>query len=150
MNSLYYSSLLTQYVCTEDPILASFKALPKHQPRETDFRIKYKTEICRNWEIGACEFAESCAFAHGYEELRNKCNLGSNYKTKKCKQFHEQGYCIYGNRCQFKHRDQSIDTAPNSPKSHHASCRNSSRDSTKRRLQIFIDIEKRESDSLII
>jgi hypothetical protein len=30
----------------------------------------------------------------------------SNYKTKKCKQFFENGFCPYGSRCQFLHRDE--------------------------------------------
>ena len=143
MHSIYSNSFFMPLDYLEDPSLISLQSLSKHQPREIDFRIKYKTEICRNWELGECEFGESCAFAHGYEELRNKSNMGNNYKTKKCKQFHELGYCIYGNRCQFKHRDTSADTAPSSPKSNMHSKRKSSEDSNKKRLQIFIDIEKK-------
>ncbi|OMJ72859.1 hypothetical protein SteCoe_28599 [Stentor coeruleus] len=75
--------------------------------RETDFKAKYKTEICRNWSQGICEFGEKCTFAHGEEELRNKIYLTTNYRTKKCKQFHEQGFCQYGSRCQFIHREHS-------------------------------------------
>jgi hypothetical protein len=29
----------------------------------------------------------------------------NNYKTKRCKQFFESGYCPYGSRCQFLHRE---------------------------------------------
>lgn len=31
--------------------------------------------------------------------------IPSNYKTKRCKQFFELGYCPYGSRCQFLHRE---------------------------------------------
>lgn len=65
-----------------------------------DFQEKYKTEICKNWVNGHCQFANSCAFAHGKDELRNKTNLP---KTKECKHFSEVGFCAYGERCQFKH-----------------------------------------------
>lgn len=71
---------------------------------ETDFRVKYKTEVCKYWaEYGVCEFGDQCAFAHGKEEIRQKHHISTNYKTKKCLQFHEQGYCPYGVRCQFIH-----------------------------------------------
>ena len=29
-----------------------------------------------------------------------------NYKTKPCKQFFELGYCSYGIRCQFSHKQE--------------------------------------------
>jgi hypothetical protein len=143
MNSIYSSSISIPYDCMIGGFYSILNPSSRNQLKELDFRVKYKTEICRNWELGSCEFAESCAFAHGYEELRNKTNMGSNYKTKKCKQFHEQGYCIYGNRCQFKHRDLSEETTASSPKSSETSSRKSSDDSNKRRLPIFVNITKK-------
>ena len=107
-----------------------------------EIRNKYKTEICRNWELGTCEFGEDCVFAHGYEELRNKLGMGNNYKTKKCKQFHELGYCIYGNRCQFKHRDLSSETSDSSNSTQNSS-RKSSNDSSKKRLRVFVAIQQK-------
>ena len=71
-----------------------------------EFQDKYKTEMCRGWGQGFCEFGDKCIFAHGYKELRSTPSL-TNYKTKKCKQFHEKGYCQYGNRCQFLHKAES-------------------------------------------
>lgn len=71
---------------------------------ETDFRVKYKTEVCKFWaETGSCKFGDQCAFAHGKDEIREKQHISSNYKTKKCVQFHENGMCPYGTRCQFIH-----------------------------------------------
>lgn len=68
------------------------------------YRIKKKTELCKNWELtGSCKFGSSCAFAHGESELVVKVHVSGNYKTKMCKQFHEEGYCPYGSRCQFLH-----------------------------------------------
>ena len=66
---------------------------------------KYKTEICRNWEIeGFCKFGEECTFAHGDQELNKKTTMPPNYKTKVCKQFTESPYyCPYGEKCQFLH-----------------------------------------------
>lgn len=79
------------------------------------FRDKYKTEICRNWEItGNCEFFESCSFAHGFSELQKK-PTPQNYKTKLCKQFHENLYCPYGLRCQFLHSETKPDTTKSTP-----------------------------------
>ena len=71
---------------------------------KNDFRAKYKTEICHYWEMyGTCKYGDSCAFAHGPEEL-NQRKLSYNYKTKPCRQFFEIGYCTYGSRCQFSHK----------------------------------------------
>ena len=67
--------------------------------------IKYKTEICRNWENeGFCRFGTECIFAHGSQDLNRKLAVPSNYKTKICKQFTEYPfYCPYGEKCQFLH-----------------------------------------------
>jgi hypothetical protein len=73
-----------------------------------NFRTKWKTEICRNWEMyGQCKFGDSCAFAHGDSELKKR-KLTFNYKTKPCKQFFELGYCSYGCRCQFSHKKEDF------------------------------------------
>jgi hypothetical protein len=62
--------------------------------------------LCKNWQLtGLCAFEDSCSFAHGAEELNSKPNIPKNYKTKLCKRFHEDLYCPYGPRCQFKHSE---------------------------------------------
>ena len=69
-----------------------------------DFKLKYKTELCKYWKLGSeCPYTESCAFAHGYDEMQVKTHLPQNYKTKECKNFITNGFCSYGERCQFKH-----------------------------------------------
>ena len=73
-----------------------------------DFKKKYKTELCKNFEIkGYCKYGDNCAYAHGKENLRLKVTNTSAYRTKKCVQFFEKGYCPYGNRCQFAHQLES-------------------------------------------
>jgi len=65
-----------------------------------NYQMKYKTEMCKNWELwGKCKFEKTCSFAHGEHELQKKTHLPSNYKTKLCQQFHTTSYCPYGNRC---------------------------------------------------
>lgn len=71
------------------------------------FQEKFKTELCKNWQVGNCKFGLKCAFAHGEHELSEKKYLPSNYKTKICKQFHEELYCSYGTRCQFIHLEET-------------------------------------------
>jgi hypothetical protein len=73
---------------------------------QTAFIAKFKTELCKNWQAGDCKFGAKCAFAHGVHELSEKRNLPNNYKTKICKQFHEEMYCPYGSRCLFIHLSQ--------------------------------------------
>ena len=76
----------------------------KRSEDTNDFKTKWKTEICHYWEMyGFCKYGDSCAFAHGTDEL-NKRKMSNNYKTKPCKQFFELGYCTYGIRCQFSHK----------------------------------------------
>ena len=71
----------------------------------SDFKIKYKTELCKYYEInGYCKYGDKCAYAHGKENLRSKVTNSTAYRTKKCVQFFENGYCPYGNRCQFAHQ----------------------------------------------
>jgi Zinc finger C-x8-C-x5-C-x3-H type (and similar) len=108
--------------------------------QEEDCNQKYKTEICRNWSIGLCPFADQCFFAHGVEEIRTKKRFG-NYKTKDCKQFHQLGYCQYGLRCQFKHRKTSVDTASNSPNpssNYKQENKQNSQEYFKKRLPVFV------------
>mmetsp|Transcript_52811 Transcript_52811/g.60474 ORF Transcript_52811/g.60474 Transcript_52811/m.60474 type:complete len:242 (+) Transcript_52811:481-1206(+) len=77
---------------------------PKSAEAKKDYKLKYKTEICKNWEVyGSCKFGSSCAFAHGQHEIRRKIHLHDNYRTKQCKSFFQTGFCIYGSRCQFLH-----------------------------------------------
>ncbi len=77
----------------------------KFKSTAADFKVKYKTELCKYFEInGYCQYGESCAYAHGIENLRSKVTNTTYYRTKKCVQFFEHGYCPYGNRCQFAHQ----------------------------------------------
>ena len=92
------------------------KSFPKKQKKNKDkkspfkgeardFKIKYRTELCKNYECyGYCQFGDNCAYAHGIENLRSKVTNTTAYRTKKCTQFFEQGYCPYGSRCQFAHQ----------------------------------------------
>ena len=70
--------------------------------------MKFKTEICKFWQLnGTCEYSDSCSFAHGQHELKQKIDLHKNYKTKQCKRFHKDLYCPYGSRCQFLHDEKA-------------------------------------------
>jgi len=81
-----------------------FKNNYRYSEDRNDFKTKWKTEICHYWEMyGTCKYGNSCAFAHGQEEL-NQRKMSLNYKTKPCKQFFELGICTYGSRCQFSHK----------------------------------------------
>jgi len=132
------STSKSHYEAKPEP--SKLKDSQKRTPREVDFRMKFKTEICRNWENGSCEYGDKCAFAHGTRELRNKTLLASNYKTKKCKHFFEFGYCVYGNRCQFSHT--GADTQTSTPSTSKLPSRPSSSEGSHR-LPIFQELEFR-------
>jgi hypothetical protein len=76
-----------------------------YKGKASDFKIKYKTELCKFFEInGHCKYGDNCAYAHGIENLRSKVTNSTSYRTRKCFQFFETGYCPYGSRCQFQHQ----------------------------------------------
>ena len=105
-----YKGLMFQY-----PILNSnnYENIYCNKEKEkteefNNFKTKWKTEICRNWEMyGECKYGNNCAFAHGDSELKQR-KLSFNYKTKACRQFFELGYCSYGIRCQFSHKKEDF------------------------------------------
>ena len=117
----------------------SINILPPTSP-DSELIQKYKTELCRNWEKGTCHYGKNCLFAHGTQEIRRRAQP-TNYKTKVCVNILRDGFCKYGNRCQFKHCEDITETAANSPlpKSSDSS-RNSS---AERRFPVFLDIERR-------
>ena len=72
--------------------------------RKFENSVKYKTEICKNFQLFAkCKFGLKCCFAHGIDELRERTQLNNSYKLKVCKNYQEIGYCKYGHRCQYVH-----------------------------------------------
>ena len=86
----------------------NFPQKQKFKSHAIDFKTKYKTELCKYYEIyGYCKYGINCAYAHGKENLRSKITNSIAYRTKKCMQFFEKGYCPYGNRCQFAHQLKS-------------------------------------------
>ena len=101
-----------------DTSISNLNLLQKKKSVDSDFRAKYKTEICKFWGVNKeCRYGDSvykfnnfflfkCAFAHGNVDIRIKNFVATNYKTKKCKQFFENGYCPYGSRCQFLHNEE--------------------------------------------
>jgi len=72
--------------------------------RHKNFQVKKKTELCKTYQLGLpCPYGNKCSFAHGTDELRAKVLVPTNYKTVRCKQFFEKGFCNFGPRCQFQH-----------------------------------------------
>lgn len=49
------------------------------------YKLKHKTEMCRNWENGDCPYGTQCAYAHGNDELLKKRHVPTKYKTRLCK-----------------------------------------------------------------
>ena len=134
-----------QAKCSKKETTRTYDFLFKSVARETystrqDTQSKYKTELCRNLESGFCEFGENCFFAHSLEEIRGKSGAIS-IRKEKCKEYFELGYCINGSKCQHSHRDNSPDTAANSPNASRKPSRKGSEDSHK--IPIFFDLESR-------
>lgn len=70
---------------------------------EREFRIKERTELCRNWLQNTCKFGEKCSFAHGIEQVQKKHHCNGRYKLTRCNGYHNNLVCLYGTRCQFAH-----------------------------------------------
>ena len=80
------------------------KKSEKEEEKEEQSQKKYRTELCKYFEInGRCKFGDNCIFAHGKENLRENLCKKSGYKKRPCVNFFDKGYCMYGNRCQFSH-----------------------------------------------
>ena len=101
----------SNYSTSESDSMSPERRVPSQQKKKPfkgeakDFKIKYKTELCKYYSInGTCKYGDKCAYAHGVENLRSKVTNTTAYRTKKCTQFFEHGYCPYGNRCQFAHQ----------------------------------------------
>jgi hypothetical protein len=43
-----------------------------------------------------------------------KSDVSSQYKTKECKKYAQNGYCPYGLRCQFIHGQKEVFSSPQS------------------------------------
>jgi len=53
-----------------------FNSIEEHQKFVEDYKKKYKTEICKNFEFrGYCQWGDQCSFAHGQQELRTKTHI---------------------------------------------------------------------------
>ena len=72
-------------------------------PVVEDFKVKFKTEICRNYQNGHCEYGSKCAFAHGEKELREAPTDFEAAKKQPCERLMKYGYCLYGEECPYDH-----------------------------------------------
>jgi hypothetical protein len=91
---------------TPNPVSSdSYFSDSDQKPLEPSYKCKIKTELCKFWQRGEpCHFGDSCAFAHGHDQLKKKVHVTSQYRLTPCHQFHSTShYCFYGNRCQFAH-----------------------------------------------
>ena len=41
-------------------------------------------------------------------QLKDKKQIDSNYKTELCKKFQSRGFCPYGNKCRFAHGKEEL------------------------------------------
>lgn len=86
---------------------------------------KYRTVVCRHWIRGLCMKGESCEFLHQYDMSRMPvCRWGETCKVKDCPYRHEaeadkpqcvfyqQGFCIHGTQCRYRHYKQAAEKRP--------------------------------------
>lgn len=101
--------------------------------------IFYKTKLCSRFRSGNCPYNTNCNFAHGMEELckpppgwedfvttsqqelpatSSAVGGGSSteaqvrfHKTRPCKKYFGEGNCPYGDKCNFRHDEQSVPRA---------------------------------------
>jgi len=106
IHSMSESSDMNNFEIDVCPKRKKFNTVEERRLFVEDYKRKYKTELCKNWELKkTCKFGDKCCFAHGAHELKNKASTHLKYKTKPCKQYHQTGYCPYGQRCQYLHKD---------------------------------------------
>jgi hypothetical protein len=106
INSMDYGIDSPTFEIDVKPKKKNFNSSEERRLFVEDYKRKYKTEMCKNWELkGKCKFGNKCCFAHGRHELKAKVLTHVKYKTKPCKQYHQTGYCPYGQRCQYLHKE---------------------------------------------
>ena len=72
----------------------------KAQVAQLKTKPKPKMNLCKNFLLGNCQFAEYCQYAHGLRDLQNPL-----YKTKMCKNLPN---CIYGDNCINAHSNSEL------------------------------------------
>lgn len=92
----------------EEGFESEYCGSPKSSQKETTWKKKVKTELCKFWLSGqTCENKDKeqgCGFAHGEYELQKKKGLSKKYMTSVCKNFLDHpSKCTYGQRCIFQH-----------------------------------------------
>jgi butyrate response factor 1 len=81
----------------------------KNSNGKKEYKLKQKTEMCKNWEMkGSCRWGNKCSYAHGEHELLKKTHLPKNFMTRACETFHKDGFCSFGKRCQFMHSERDV------------------------------------------
>mmetsp|Transcript_73611 Transcript_73611/g.193114 ORF Transcript_73611/g.193114 Transcript_73611/m.193114 type:complete len:484 (-) Transcript_73611:220-1671(-) len=66
-----------------------------------------KTRFCKHFARGFCRYEDTCAYAHGLQELKSRPNL---VKTKICVNF-LAGACSEGSVCKYAHDRAEVRTA---------------------------------------
>ena len=91
------SELSAQTNTSVDP--SSETSLTDGKPRRTTKGLRttrLKTIICRNWELGKCQYGADCGFAHGNTEVKAPVQPA-------CKHWNATGSCERGTACAFGH-----------------------------------------------
>mmetsp|Transcript_22310 Transcript_22310/g.88562 ORF Transcript_22310/g.88562 Transcript_22310/m.88562 type:complete len:294 (-) Transcript_22310:351-1232(-) len=86
---------------------------------------KYRTVVCRHWLRNLCMKGEQCEFLHQYDVDRMPlCRWGIHCKVPDCQYrhvaeddkpqcvFYQQGFCIHGLSCKYRHVKQPADKRP--------------------------------------
>ena len=73
----------------------------------THYKTKYKTRLCTNFEeTNHCPFLGRCTFAHGLSELVVEIKI--KRIEQPCPDYHLQGACMNGFRCQYLHDEVKL------------------------------------------
>ncbi|KAJ6218926.1 hypothetical protein RDWZM_004738 [Blomia tropicalis] len=88
----------------DDNLYTTSQRNEQHSPLPGNYSMEshtlYKTELCRQYiDIGHCDYAEKCLFAHGKNELKELP------KYRRICVSWANGYCQFGSNCMFMHHD---------------------------------------------
>lgn len=123
----------------------------KNNNGKKEYKLKQKTEMCKNWEMhGHCRWGSKCSYAHGEHELLKKTHLPKNFMTRSCDTFHKDGFCSFGKRCQFMHSERDVYasqsyTAVLRENARLASLKTATIDEFESNSQIYINVFERKS-----
>ena len=86
------------------------KMTMKPEIKASSIKKPLKTIICDLYTSSSCPYGATCKNAHGEAELGTPV-ISYKTKLKICRTFHDQGFCMAGDECEYIHSQLKVQKA---------------------------------------